>query len=39
MKEGAPGGMLNILSEDDVQRVHTAAVALLEEPGILCESQ
>jgi trimethylamine--corrinoid protein Co-methyltransferase len=39
MKEGARGGTLNILSEDDVQRVHKAAVALLEEPGILCESE
>ena len=38
MKEGIPGGTLNVLSDDDVQRIHEAALSLLEDPGILSAS-
>ncbi len=38
MKTGANGGILNILSEIDVQRIHRSALALLQDPGILSES-
>ena len=30
--------MLNVLSEDDIQRIHEASLELLEEPGILTRS-
>ena len=38
MKTGAKGGVLNILSEDDMLRIHHAALALLQDPGIQSES-
>ena len=38
MKQGGRGGSLSILSQDEVQRIHEGALALLEEPGILSES-
>jgi trimethylamine--corrinoid protein Co-methyltransferase len=38
MKPGARGGKLSILSQDDIQRIHNSALALLEEPGVLSES-
>ena len=38
MKTGAKGGVLNILSEDDMLRIHGAALALLQDPGIQSES-
>ena len=38
MKEGIPGGTLNVLSDSDVQRIHEAALALLMDPGILSTS-
>jgi trimethylamine---corrinoid protein Co-methyltransferase len=38
MKMGARGGILNILSEGDVQRIHQSALALLQDPGIQSES-
>jgi trimethylamine--corrinoid protein Co-methyltransferase len=38
MKEGLQGGSLNVLTDDDVQRLHEAALALLDDPGILSES-
>jgi trimethylamine---corrinoid protein Co-methyltransferase len=38
MKTGPKGGRLNILSDDEVQRVHEAALALLQSPGIQSES-
>ena len=38
MKSGAKGGVLNILSEDDMLRIHGAALALLQAPGIQSES-
>jgi trimethylamine--corrinoid protein Co-methyltransferase len=38
MKTGAQGGMLNLLPAGDVERIHEAALALLENPGIFSES-
>jgi trimethylamine--corrinoid protein Co-methyltransferase len=38
MKQGANGGILNFLSEDDIQRIHASALALLQDPGVLSES-
>ncbi len=38
MKTGANGGMLRILSENELDRIHRAALALLEDPGIMSES-
>ena len=38
MKTGMPGGILNFLSEDQVQRIHQAALALLDNPGVYSES-
>jgi len=38
MKEGARGWALDVLSEGEVQRVHEAALSLLENPGIFSES-
>ncbi len=38
MKQGIPGGTLNVLSDSDVQRIPEAALALLQDPGILSES-
>jgi trimethylamine--corrinoid protein Co-methyltransferase len=38
MKTGPRGGLLNILPDGDVQRIHEAALALLRNPGIQSES-
>jgi trimethylamine--corrinoid protein Co-methyltransferase len=38
MKLGATGGTLKIISESDIQRIHSAALALLDEPGVFSES-
>ncbi len=38
MKQGATGGTLKIISESDIQRIHNAALALLDEPGVFSES-
>ncbi|NLE44203.1 MAG: hypothetical protein GX620_05745 [Chloroflexi bacterium] len=38
MKVGIKGGMLDLLSEGDVQRIHNAALSLLDNPGIFSES-
>ncbi|MCS7222202.1 MAG: trimethylamine methyltransferase family protein [Anaerolineae bacterium] len=38
MKTGMKGGMLNILTESQVEQVHQAALSLLENPGVLSES-
>ena len=38
MKEGPRGGVLNFLSDSDMERIHHAALSLLEDPGVLCDS-
>jgi trimethylamine--corrinoid protein Co-methyltransferase len=38
MKTGAPGGILDILTQDAMLRIHHAALDLLEDPGIRSES-
>ena len=38
MKTGIKSWNLNILSEDDVERIYEASLALLEDPGIFSES-
>jgi trimethylamine--corrinoid protein Co-methyltransferase len=38
MKQGATGGTLKIISESDIQRIHNAALALLDDPGVFSES-
>jgi len=38
MKEGAKGGTLDVLSQGDAQRIHEAALALLQDPGVFSES-
>jgi trimethylamine--corrinoid protein Co-methyltransferase len=38
MKIGPMGGWLNVLSEGDVQRIHQAALSLLQDPGVESES-
>lgn len=38
MKQGARGGMLNLLPESDIERIHSAALSLLENPGVFSES-
>ena len=38
MKTGTKGGVLNILPENDMLRIHEAALALLQNPGIQSES-
>ncbi len=38
MKQGATGGTLKIISDSDIQRIHNAALALLDDPGIFSES-
>lgn len=38
MKLGPKGGMVSFLSQDQLQRLHEAALALLGNPGIHCES-
>ncbi len=38
MKTGAKGGNLRILSDTELERIHQAALSLLQDPGILSES-
>jgi trimethylamine--corrinoid protein Co-methyltransferase len=38
MKTGAPAGNYRVLSEEDVARLHAAALALLDNPGVWSES-
>ena len=38
MKTGAKGGSLRILSDSELERVHKAAVSLLEDPGVRSDS-
>jgi len=38
MKTGMRGGSLKILSEDDAERLHQAALSLLADPGLYSES-
>jgi trimethylamine--corrinoid protein Co-methyltransferase len=38
MKTGAKGGTLKVLSEDELVRIYNASLSLLEDPGILSES-
>jgi len=38
MKTGARGGLLNILADDDVERIYQASLKLLEEHGVRSES-
>jgi trimethylamine--corrinoid protein Co-methyltransferase len=38
MKTGAPGGSLQVLSESELDRIHQASLALLQDPGITSES-
>ncbi len=38
MKEGARGGSLTVLSEGDLDRIHRAALSLLENPGVMSDS-
>jgi trimethylamine--corrinoid protein Co-methyltransferase len=38
MKTGMRGGVLKLLSEEDVERLHQAALSLLQEPGVQSES-
>ncbi|PWH17528.1 MAG: hypothetical protein DDG58_07880 [Ardenticatenia bacterium] len=33
------GGWLNYLSDNDLERIHLAALALLEDPGIFSDSE
>ena len=38
MKPGLPAGNYRVLTDSQVERVHQAALGLLADPGILCES-
>jgi trimethylamine--corrinoid protein Co-methyltransferase len=38
MKPGLRGGWLSYLSDNDIERIHRAALALLENPGIFSDS-
>jgi trimethylamine--corrinoid protein Co-methyltransferase len=38
MKTGMRGGLLNYLSQNDLERIHRAALQLLEDPGIFSDS-
>lgn len=38
MKTGAKGGTLQVISDDDVQRLHKSALSILEDIGIFSES-
>lgn len=38
MKEGLPGGMLNLLPDVELERIHLASFALLEDHGLYSES-
>jgi trimethylamine--corrinoid protein Co-methyltransferase len=38
MKTGAKGGSLRILSDNELERIYLASLALLENPGVLSES-
>ncbi len=39
MKPGSPAGNYRVLTDSQVERVHQAALGLLWDPGILCESE
>lgn len=39
MKTGMKGGSLTVLSDADLDRIYEASLALLMDPGIICESQ
>ena len=39
MKEGLCSSWLNYLSENDLERIHCAALALLEDPGVFSDSE
>jgi trimethylamine--corrinoid protein Co-methyltransferase len=38
MKTGAKGGSLRILSDNELERIYLASLALLEDPGVLSDS-
>ena len=38
MNTGSPAGSLKVLAEADIERIHEAALALLQDPGIFSES-
>ena len=38
MKTPTPGGTYNVLSEVDIDRIHSASLSLLSELGVFCES-
>lgn len=38
MKHGISGGYLDLLSADEIERIHRASLSLLEEPGFHCQS-
>lgn len=38
MKAGAKAGSLTVLSEGELQRIHAASLALLQDPGVVCQS-
>jgi trimethylamine--corrinoid protein Co-methyltransferase len=38
MKEGLRGGLLTVLSDGDLQRIHQATLAILAEPGVRTDS-
>lgn len=38
MKQGLRGGALNYLSDNDLERIHRASLALLDDPGIFSDS-
>lgn len=38
MKHGPKGGLLSVLSEADLERIHEAALHVLEEHGVRCDS-
>lgn len=38
MKEGPRGGILNVLSDSDIERIDRASLRLLEEYGVRCDS-
>jgi trimethylamine--corrinoid protein Co-methyltransferase len=39
MKEGAKAGGLRILCEENIRKIHETGLALLDKPGIFCESK
>jgi len=38
MKEGLAGGFYSVLSQSDVERIHRASVSILQDVGMLCET-